>query len=434
MSLNLIAIIGIVVLLILMFNGMNIGWAMLLVGFVGYAIVVSPTAAFGVLATVPTTQAASYSLTVIPLFILMGNFAYVAGISGGLFNAGDKLLSKLPGGLACATVAASAGFGAICGSTQATTATIGTIALPEMRKYGYDDGLSTGSISVGGTIGIMIPPSSPMIVYGLLSMESIGQLFAAGILPGIMEAILCMVTIFVILKINPKLISTKPGKYTAADRLKSLVGLIPMIILFGIVFVGMFTGLFTINEAAAAGAFVSFIMMIVMGKFTWKKFMYVIKETVKTTGMTYLILIGAVVFGNFLTITNLPTSLANMVAGLNVNRYIIFAIIILIYFFMGMLMDALPMMMLTVPIFLPVIKQLGFDAIWFGVIIIVVMQLGLITPPVGSSCYVISGIAKDIPLMKIFKGALPFCVPLFVTIILLAFFPQIATWLPGLMY
>jgi len=431
MNLSLIALIGIVILLLLMFNGMNIGWAMLLVGFVGYATVVNFKAAFGVLSTVPTTQAGTYALTVIPLFILMGNFAYASGISSGLYNACDKLLARLPGGLSCATIGASACFGAICGSTQATAATIGVIAIPEMRKYGYDDSLSCGSVSVGGTLGIMIPPSSPMIVYGLLAMESIGKLFSAGILPGILEAVLCMVTVVVLVKLNPKLVP-KRTQYTLAQCLKSLVGLIPMIILFGIVFVGMFSGWFTINEAAAAGALIALLMMIILRKFTWKSFVNVLKETVKTTGMTYLILIGAVVFGNFLTITNMPASIAQLVAGLNVNRYVIFGIIVMIYFVMGMLMDALPMMMLTVPIFLPVMTQLGFDPIWFGMIIIVVMQLGLITPPVGSSCYVISGIARDVPLTTIFKGSLPFCIPLLLTIILLAIFPQIALWIPNM--
>lgn len=431
MNLNLVAIIGIVILLLLMFNGMNIGWAMLLVGFFGYAFVVNFNAALGVLSTVPTTQAATYSLTVIPLFILMGNFAYASGISSGLYNACDKLLARLPGGLACATVGASACFGAICGSTQATAATIGVIAIPEMRKYGYDDSLSCGSVSVGGTLGIMIPPSSPMIVYGLLAMVSIGKLFSAGILPGILEAVLCMATIIILAKVNPKLVPNRT-RYTAAELLRSLVGLIPMVILFGIVFIGMFSGWFTINEAAAAGALVALLLMIILRKFTWKAFVNVMKDTVKTTGMTYLILIGAVVFGNFLTITNMPSNLARLVAGLNVSRYVILAIIIAIYFIMGMLMDALPMMMLTVPIFLPIMTQLGFDEIWFGIIIIVVMQLGLITPPVGSSCYVISGIARDVPLLKIFKGSLPFCIPLLLTIVLLAIFPQIALWLPNL--
>lgn len=433
MSLNVIAVLGIVILLVLLFLGVNIGIAMLLVGFLGYAVVTNWSAAIGVLASVPATQASTYSLTVIPLFVLMGNFCYATGMSSGLYNAADKCLSRAPGGLADTTIVTSALFGAICGSTQATAATIGVIAIPEMRKYGYDDSLSCGSVSVGGTLGIMIPPSTPMIVYGLLSMESIGQLFAAGILPGILEAVLCIVLITIWVK-------TKPGtasparKYTAKERLKALVGFIPMLILFVAVFGGMFSGIFTINESAAVGAFLGFIMMFVMRKFTWKNFMSVMKDTVKTTSMTFLILIGAVVFGNFLTVTNMPSALATWISSLNVSRYLIFALIVVIYFFLGMLMDALPMMMLTVPIFLPIIKALGFDAIWFGVVIVMVMQLGLITPPVGMSCYVVSGIAKDVPLMKIFKGALPFCLPILASIVIITMFPAITTILPNIIY
>ena len=433
MDLNLVAAIGIVILLVLLFLGMNIGMAMLVVGFVGYAFVVNLNAALGVVATVPTTQASNYALTVIPLFVLMGNLAFASGISTGLYDGAHKLLHRLPGNLACATIGASACFGAICGSTQATAATIGVIAIPEMRKYGYGDSLATGSISVGGTLGIMIPPSSPMIVYGLLAQASIGQLFAAGILPGIVEAILCMITVAVLVKLNPKLAPASP-KYTGKEMLKSVVGLIPMIILFGAVFGGMFTGWCTINESAAVGAFLALVMMIVMRKFTWKSFVAVMKDTVKTTSMTYLILIGAVVFGNFLTITNMPMNLARAIGNMNVNRYIILLLIVAIYFVMGMLMDALPMMMLTVPIFLPIMTQLGFDTIWFGILIIVVMQLGLITPPVGMSCYVISGIAKDVSLPTIFKGALPFCIPLLLTIVIMAIVPGLVTIIPNLIY
>ena len=433
MSSITIAIIGIVILLVLLFVGMDIGLSMLMVGGIGYFLCTNFSATVGMLRQSPATTASNYSFCVIPLFIMMGNFAFASGMSDGLFDVGDKWLSRLPGGLACATVAACAGFGAICGSVQATAATVGTVSIPEMRKYGYKDSLTCGTISVGGTIGIMIPPSSPMIIYGLLAMVSIGRLFSAGILPGILESVLVCVTVFVLIAINPSL---APGRvrYKAAEILRSLIGLIPMVILFGVVFVGMFTGWYTINEAAAAGAFVAMLLMIILKKFTWKAFFAVMKDTVKTSGMTYLILIGATVFGNFLTITNMPMSLAKTVMTLNVNRWVVFGAIVLIYFVMGMLMDALPMMMMTVPVFLPIMTELGFDATWFGVIIILVMQLGLITPPVGTSCYVISGIARDVPLAQIFKGSLPFCIPLFVTIIILCIFPNIALWIPNAVY
>lgn len=440
MSTTLIAVLGIIGLIILLFMGMNIGLAMLAVGFVGYMAVTNFTAAVGVLRTVPSTQASTYSLSVIPLFILMGNLAFAAGMSSGLFNFGNRWLGFLPGGLACGTVAACAGFGAICGSTSATAATMGVVAIPEMRKYGYKDSLATGSISIGGTLGIMIPPSTPMIIYGIVAEASIGRLFAAGIFPGILMAILCCITIIILVKRDPTLAPAQEH-FTWKERFESIIGLIPMIILFGGVFYGMFSGLFTINEAAAFGSFLAFVIMLVMhiyNRGTAKEFMSnffgALKGTVKTTSMAYLMLIGATVFGNFLAITQVPMMVASYIGGLNVSKYLIFAGVVIIYAFLGMILDALPMIMLTVPIFLPVMQELGFDTIWFGVIIILVMMLGLITPPVGMNCYVISGIAKDVPLSTIFKGSLPFAVTCFVGIIILTIFPQIATWLPTLIY
>jgi len=427
------AVIGIVVLLLLLFLGMNIGLAMTMVGFIGYAFVVKFTAALGVLQNVPATQASTYSLTVIPLFILMGNFAFASGMSEGLYNTGNKWLNRLPGGLACATIAACAGFGAICGSTNATAATMGTIAIPEMRKYGYDDRLATGSVSVGGTLGIIIPPSTPMIVYGIIAELSIGRLFVAGIIPGIILAILLCVTVVVQVKLNPSL--AKPGtRYSWAERFSSLKDLFWMAVLFIGVFYCMFSGIFTINEAASAGAFLAMVITAIKGRLNWNTFFSVMKDTVKTTAMTFLILIGAVIFGNFLAITRLPMTLAGAISAMDVSPYLVLFAIMLIYVVLGCFMDALPMMMLTVPIFLPIITGLGFDAIWFGVMIILVMQLGLITPPVGMNCYVISGIAKDVPLQTIFQGSLPFVFAILLALVICTAVPSLATYLPNVVY
>lgn len=427
------AVIGIIVLLVLLFFGMNIGLVMTMVGFVGYAYVVNFTAALGVLQNVPATQASTYALTVIPLFILMGNFAFASGMSEGLYDTGNKWLNRLPGGLACATIAACAGFGAICGSTAATTATMGTVAIPEMRKYGYDDRLATGTVSVGGTLGIIIPPSTPMIIYGIMAEQSIGRLFIAGIIPGIVLAVLLCLTVIIQVKINPDL--AKPGvKYSWSERIASLKGIFWMTVLFVSVFFCLFSGIFTINETAAAGAFMALIITMIKRRLTWQTFFAVMKDTVKTTAMTYLILIGAVIFGNFLAITRLPMILAAAIATLDVSRYLIFFIIVLIYTVLGCFMDALPMMMLTVPIFLPIMTGLGFDPIWFGVMIILVMQLGLITPPVGMNCYIIAGIAKDVPLQSIFRGSLPFVFAILLAIVLCTIFPSLATYLPTSVY
>ncbi len=434
MDLTTIAALGIVALLVLMVLGMDIGIAMLTVGLVGYCLVTSLPAALGILRQAPATMASNYSFCVIPLFIMMGNFAFASGMSDGLFDVGDKWLSRLPGGLACATVAACAGFGAICGSTAATAATMGVVAIPAMRKYGYDDSLSTGTVSVGGTLGIMIPPSAPLIVYGIMAEQSIGRLFAAGVLPGLLLAALCIAAVIIQVKRNPALAPRTDRVITWKDRFSSLKGLFWVAILFGVVLGGMFTGIFTVNESAAFGALMGLIIMALRRKLTWNSFRAVMKDTVKTTAMTYVILIGADVFGRFLAISQLPMNLASFIKNLDVSKYLVLLIIVAIYAVMGCFMDALPMITLTVPIFLPIVQNLGFDAIWFGVLCILVMELGLVTPPVGLNCYVIAGVAKDVPLSKIFRGSLPFVPAILAAVVLVVLFPGIVTWLPTALY
>ncbi len=430
MSPMTVAAIGIVVFLVLIFMGMNIGLALMLVGFVGYSIVVTPTAAVALLRTVPSTQASTYSLIVVPLFIMMGNFAFHAGLSGSLYDCANKWLSRLPGSLACGTVAACAGFGAICGSCAATAATMGTIALPEMRKYGYDDKLSTGSVAMGGTLGILIPPSTPMIIYGIMAEASIGKLFAAGVFPGLLMAALCILTIVFLVKRNPKL-APPPTKCSWIERFKSLKGLVGVVVLFGVVLGGMFAGLFSVNQSAAIGAFLGLILMAVNRNLTKKTFFVAMKTSVTTFAMTFLIIIGAQVFCGFLTITQLPMNLANYIGGMDVSRYFVLVLMTLVYIFLGMIMDELPMIMLTVPIFLPIVTNLGFDPIWFGIYIVMVMEMGAISPPVGLNCFIISGVAKDVPLATIYKGILPFMVTIVVAVVLVTIFPQIALFLPS---
>jgi C4-dicarboxylate transporter DctM subunit len=432
-SLNLVAVLGIVILLLLLFLGMNIGTAMLTVGFFGFAYVVNFKAALGLFQTVFYTAGATYSLSVVPLFILMGEFAYCSGLSTGLFNLARSWLDRVPGNLACASLAACAGFGAICGSPTATAATMGVVALPEMRKSGYADSIATGCISMGGTLGIIIPPSTAFILYGVTASQSIGALFAAGIIPGIILTGLCILVVVFQVKRNPSL---APGAklYTMKERLRFLKDIWGVALLFVIVIGGIFAGLFTPNEGAAVGCLLSFIYMILKGKFNKKNMIFSITETAKTVGMTFLIVIGANIFGNFLAITKMPMSLATFASNLEVSRYVVFAVICLIYALLGMFMDAMAMLLLTVPIFVPVIIGLGFDPIWFGVIMILVMELGLITPPVGLNCYVMAGIAKDVPLQTIFKGALPYAIAIFIAIILVTVFPQLALWLPNLFY
>ena len=431
MDLITYAIIGIVVLLVLLFFGMNIGLALGVVGFVGFWAVRDFTAAFGLLKTIPFTNAMKYSFMVIPLFVLMGQFAFHSDLSKGLFEAADKWLGRLKGGLAMATVAACAAFAAICGSTAATAATMGVVALPEMRRHGYDDSLATGSIAAGGTLGILIPPSTGFIIYGIVAEQSIGRLFAAGIFPGIVLALCYILSIAVVVKIKPQL-APSTSKYSFKEMLISLRGVIAMVVLFLAVIGGMFVGFFTANEAAAVGAFMAFVYMIIVRKFTIQRFITCLRETVQTSAMVFLILIGAYVFGAFLAITRLPMRLAAYVDSLDVNRYVVLAIILILYITLGMVMDSLAMVMLTVPIFLPIIISLGFDPIWYGVLMIMVMEMGLITPPVGMNVYIVAGVAKDVPLFTIFKGVAPMVAGIFVAIIIVIAIPQLSLFLPGI--
>ena len=427
-----IALIGVGILLILLIMGMNIGICMMAVGFFGFWYVRGLGPALTLFRQIPFTQATTYSFTVIPLFVLMGNLCFYSGMSADLFDTAHKWLGGMKGGLAAATVAACAAFSAICGSTAATAATMGVVALPEMRKHGYDDSLSCGSIAAGGTLGILIPPSTGFIIYGIVSGESIGGLFAAGILPGLLLALCYIAAIAVVVRIWP---DRAPDKlhFTFKEKLISLKGGAAMIILFVIAIGGIFSGWFTANEAAAVGAMAALIYLIARRRFTWKIFFDCLRDTVKTSGMIFLILIGAYIFGSFLTITQLPKTLAIFVESLNVSRYIILAVIIVIYAVMGCLMDSLAMVMLTVPIFLPIMTGLGFNGIWYGVLMIMVMEMGLITPPVGMNVYIVAGVAKDVPLQKIFKGVAPMVIGMFVAVIINCAWQDLALYLPRLL-
>ncbi len=425
-----VAIIAIIIFLILIFMGMNIGLAMLLVGFVGYMYMINFQAALGVVRTAPVDTASKYSYIVIPLFILMGNFAFHAGLSDALYNAASKWLSRLPGSLACATIAACACFGAICGSTAATAATMGAIAMPEMRSRGYNDALSTGSLAVGGTLGILIPPSTPMIIYAIIAECSIGKLFSAGILPGIILACLYIIFIVIRVKIHPDW-APPPTSTPWRERFASLKGLIGVVVLFGVTLGGMFAGLFSVNQASAIGAFLAFLLMIVNRKLTWKSFFTAMKDTVTTTAMTMLIMMGAMVFCTFLAVTGLPSAMADAIGGLNVSRYVILIIMTAIYMVLGMFMDGMAMVILTVPIFLPVVEALGWDSIWFGIYIIITMEMGAISPPVGLNLFVIYKTAKDVPLHTIYKGSIPYIAVQWIMCIIIAVFPTIVTFVPN---
>jgi tripartite ATP-independent transporter DctM subunit len=430
MSLFAIGLTGIVVMIALILLGVNIGMSMFLVGFIGYALCVDLGAAFAIFRTVPFTQAASFSLSVIPLFVLMGQFGFRSGITSGLFDAARKWFTWVPGSLSIATIVAAAGFSAICGSTLATTATFTTVAMPEMRKHGYDDGLAAGSIVAGGTLGVLIPPSTVFIVYGLVAEQSIGKLFASGIVPGLILALFYCITVVIICKRRPG-VAPSHEHFTWRERLISVKGVGPIALLFIAVIGGMFAGVFTANEAAAIGAVIGLAFMVVMRRFNFTALKLCLLESANTTAMIFQVILGAYTFNAFMTVTGLPTMLAEFIGGLPINRYIIVVVIMLIFMVLGCIMDCLAIILLTVPIFLPMIEALGFDPIWYGVLMVLASDQGLMTPPVGMSVYILAGMVKDVPMQRIFAGTFPFVIAIFMCILVVIFFPQLSLWLPN---
>ena len=431
MSPELTGIVGIGVLLLLFLLGTPVAFAMAVVGFAGFAFLGGVESALSLLSQDIFETLSSYPLSVIPMFILMGSFAFASGISKRLFSTTYTWVGSLRGGLTLATVLACAGFSAICGSTAATAATMGKIALPEMKKYKYDDTLATGTVAAAGTLGILIPPSTVLIVYGILVEESIGKLFVAGILPGILLSLMFLATVAFLCWRNPSL--APPGMATSwTAKVKSLGGIIEAAVLFSLAIGGLFLGWFSPTQAGAIGAGGALLIGLVRRQLTWRSFLNTGREALQTGCMVLFIIAGAVVFGHFLAISNLPFLLADWVGSLPIPPMAVMAVIVLIYFMGGFFMDSMALIVVTVPIFYPIVQRMGFDPIWFGVLIVLTGEMGVITPPVGVNVFVIKGIAPDVPLNQIFKGIFPFLGALILLTILIMAFPQIATYLPSL--
>lgn len=431
MSPAMIGLTGFVVLIVLMFLRMPVGFVMAIVGYLGFGLLVSWSAASNLVIRDFYATFSSYNLTVIPLFVLMGQIAFHAGISGRLFNAAHKFFGHLPGGLAIATVGACAAFSAVCGSTSATAATMASVALPEMKKHHYDPALATGVVAAGGSLGILIPPSTIFIVYGIMTEQSIGELFLAGILPGILLSCFFVLSILIWTFMRPE-IGPRGPKSTWTERFKSLSGLIETLILFVLVMGGLFGGFFTPTEAAGIGAFGTILIAMAGRNLTWTGLKNALYDTTRISCMIFVVVAGATVFGHFLAVTQIPADIGAYVAGLQLPPFVVMLFIILIYLFLGCLMDSLAMIMLTIPIVYPVILQMGFDPIWFGVIIVIVAEMGVITPPIGINAYVVAGVARDVPLHTIFKGTLRMLYALIALAVLLTIFPQITLFLPHL--
>jgi tripartite ATP-independent transporter DctM subunit len=432
LSLALVGVTGIIILLlVLFFLGMPVGFAMGIVGFCGFCYVVSVKAGFNMLGSVLWETFSKYGLTVIPLFIFMGQIAFYSGVNEKLYNAAYKWVGQIRGGIAMATVLACAAFAAICGSNAATAATMTTVALPQMNKFRYQPKLSTGAIACGSTLGVVIPPSVVLIIIGLSTEQSIARLFYGGIGAGVVLAVLLTLSVYLLCFIYPDWGPVGP-KTGLIEKLKSLTGAFEMVSLFLLVMLGLYFGFFTPAEAGAVGSFFAVVISVAQGRLSWKGFLASITDTLRISCMVIVIVAGAMIFGRFLAVTRIPFNIAEWVVGLPVPGGVIMLIIFAIYIIGGAVMDALALLLITIPIFFPVALQLGYDPIWFGVTITVVTTMGAVTPPVGATTYVVGGMARDVRLEEVFKGVAYFLPAYIICIIFLMIFPILITFLPGL--
>ena len=426
-------ILGSVLLVFLLFLGMPIAFVMMFVGFLGISYLASPSAALPVVAKTLYETAAHYPYTIIPLFILMGGFAGNAGITRELYGTFDKWFRKLPGGLGIATIAACAFFAALSGSSVAAAAAMGTVAIPEMRRFNYAPKLAVGVVAAGGTLSFLIPPSLGFVVYGMLTEQSIGKLLISGIFPGVLLSLAFIVIIVVAVKMDPSLAPATPGEVSFKEKLLAFSGVWETLLVFFIVMGGIYGGFINPTEAGAIGATALFVIALLKGKLTFRNLSASLLEAVRISVLVLFLVAGANVFSYFLALSTIPTAVSSWMAGLQVSRYVILSIIIIIYLILGCFLDAISMMVLTMPVIFPVIKALGFDPIWFGVICVIMMEAGLITPPVGLNVYTLAGVVKDVPMQTIFRGAVPFLIAMVAVVIVITFFPKICLFLPSMM-
>ena len=424
-------IIGLVLMLVLILLRMWIGITMLLVGFLGYWILRDYGAATGMVTTIAFGQATMYTLTTVPLFIFMGQIIFNANIGRDLYTAAYRWIGHFRGGLVMATVPACALFGAITGVPTTAAITMGKVALPEMRKYGYSESFSTGPIASAATMAMLIPPSIPMIIYGILTETNISKLFMAGVLPGILLSLVFLMTIFIMVRVRPSIGPAGP-KTAWRPRFKSLLLVLPAVILFVLVIGGIYSGLVTPTEAGGLGAFIAIIIALAMRRLSWQGFKEALLESTGLTAMILLLIIGAQVFGKFLALSGLPKQLAEGLVGLALPHYAVFMILVLVYIVIGMLLDVMSAIIITIPVLFPAIVAMGYDPFWFGVIIMLVVQMGVITPPIGMDVFVLSSAIK-VPAWTIFRGVAPFVVAILLCIIILLAVPWIATVIPSTM-
>ena len=426
------ALVGLAAFLILAFLRVPMAFAMGLVGFVGTALKLNFNVAAQMVGTISYETGLAYGLSVIPLFILMGNFVVRARMSEELFQAAHAFIGHWRGGLAMSTIVASGGFGSICGSSIATSATFAKVAYPSMKKYGYSDALSAGSIAAGGTLGILIPPSVLMVIYGIMTETHIGKLFVAGILPGLLAVVLLCLAIAWTAWRDPAA-GPAAERSSGRQRLVALRRIWPVLLLFAIVIGGIYAGVFTATEGAGIGAGVAFLFALARRALTWKALSEVLVESARTTAMLFAVLIGALLFANYVNYTSMPSDLKSFVGQFQQYPMAVIAAICVVYILLGAAMEELSMILLTVPLFFPVVTQLGYDPVWFGIIIVIVVQIGLISPPVGMNMFVVKNLLPHISVATVFRGVWPFVVATIALLALIVVFPEIALVLPGTM-
>lgn len=431
MSPETVGIYGFLILFVLMAAGLPIGVSMGIIGFSGLLLILPAQAALAKMAIAPYDLVSSYTFATLPMFLLMGHVLLATGQGGTLFTVAKKWFGRVPGGLAMATVAGCAAFGAVCASSIATAVTLGLVAIPEMKKAKYDGGFANGTVAAGGTIGSLIPPSGFMIIYGILTENSIAKLFVGGIIPGIIVSISYIIMIGIRCLIKPEI--GPPGeKVSIKEKLKSLQDIWEIIALGAVSIGGLLIGVFTSTEAGAVGAFGAFLSAIARRKLTWAKTKEAVLETMKTAGMIYAVLIGATLFNYFMAASNLPEHLFNWITSFNLTPMGVMTFLVIIYIIMGALMDETSTQLLTIPIFYPLILKLGFDPIWFGVLQARLLQIGMIAPPVGINVFVIAGLDKTVPMTTVYKGVIPFLFMDMITLAVFMIWPQTILWLPSM--
>ncbi len=416
--------IGILCLFVLLLAGIPVGFSMMFIGFFGFTLVTNFSAAINVLTSTSITIVSNYDFCVLPLFLLMAGVILGSGFGKTLYDLCYTWMGRIPGGLAIATILACALFAAASASSIATAITMGAVAVPEMRKYKYDLGYAGATVASGGTLGVLIPPSGILIVYGIITETSISELFIAGIIPGLMLTALFTIIIFCFSLYKPNLMP-RGIRYSVVDKFKSLLLCLEMLMLIALVIIGLIVGMFTPTEAGAVGAFGAIVLSLIRRKLSFQVFINALKQTFESSGMIFTIIIGSFMFNSFLTISTIPMQMADMVLAYNMKPIVIITLIIISYFILGCFLDAMSMILLTIPIYLPIVLFLGYSPVWFGIIVVLVAEVGMITPPVGMNIYIIKGIYQEIPIEKLFKSIFPYLVMMILTILILVIYPNL---------